>query len=95
MSQTATILVDRFKKHPLYEKKFKTTYGEILGEKNKRVPQEFTDALTKQPLIANKQFYFFDKLELETILKPNLTDIVMQHHYAAKPVNSFLKEALG
>ena len=79
----------------LNEKKFKTTYGEILGEKNKRVPQEFTDALTKQPLIANKQFYFFDKLELETILKPNLTDIVMQHHYAAKPVNSFLKEALG
>ncbi|MBU2494100.1 MAG: DUF2461 domain-containing protein [Bacteroidetes bacterium] len=79
----------------LNDKKFKTTYGEISGEKNKRVPPEFAEALAKQPLIANKQFYFFDRLDHETILKPNLTDIVMKHYHTAKPINTFLKEALG
>ena len=79
----------------LKEKKFKTTYGEILGDQNKRLPVEFDKLKEEQPLIANKQFYFFDKLELDTILKPNLTDIVMKHYQIAKPVNAFLKEALG
>ena len=79
----------------LNEKKFKNTYGEIHGEKNKRLPVEFDRIKDVQPLIANKQFYFFNKLELETILKPNLTDIVMKHYNNAKPMNKFLKEALG
>lgn len=79
----------------LNEKKFKTAYGEIHGEKNKRLPVEFDKLKEVQPLIANKQFYFFTKLELETILKPELTDIVMKHYHIAKPMNRFLKEALG
>lgn len=79
----------------LNDKKFKTTYGEIHGEKNKRLPVEFDKIKDEQPLIANKQFYFFDRLDLETILKPNLTDIVMKHYHVSKPMNAFLKEALG
>ena len=79
----------------LNDKKFKTTYGEIHGEQNKRLPVEFDKIKDEQPLIANKQFYFFDRLDLETILKPNLTDIVMKHYHIAKPMNTFLKEALG
>lgn len=79
----------------LNEKKFKNTYGEMRGEQNKRLPVEFDKLKDVQPLIANKQFYFFNKLELETILKPSLTDIVMKHYHDAKPMNKFLKEALG
>ena len=86
--------LDEFSKL-LKDKIFKTTFGEIHGEQNKRLPIEFDRIKEKQPLIANKQFYFFDRLDLDTILKPNLTDIVMKHYHIGKPLNTFFRHALG
>ena len=50
--------------------------------------------MAKQPLVANKQFYYMAELEAETILKKNLPDIMMQYYLAGKNMNAFLKRAM-
>jgi uncharacterized protein (TIGR02453 family) len=79
----------------LKDKNFKKYYKTIRGEQNKRIPKEYNDIFEKQPLIANKQFYYFTELDPAKILSKNLTDNLMKFYYAAKPMNSFLKKALG
>jgi uncharacterized protein (TIGR02453 family) len=54
------------------DKSFVETFGEIHGEKNKRVPPEFTDTVESQPLIANKSFYYFFKQKPESLTKEGL-----------------------
>lgn len=75
---------------------FTETFGEILGEKNVRIPKEFKEVAEKQSLIANKQFYFFTKLPVETIYKEELKDIMLAHFTVMKPVTDFfMKPVLG
>ncbi|MCB9208437.1 MAG: DUF2461 domain-containing protein [Ignavibacteriales bacterium] len=78
----------------LSDKIFKKYFGEILGEQNKRIPKEFNEAVKKQPLIMNKQFYFFAEIPEKKILSKNLSQELMKYYYAAKPLNVFFKEAL-
>ncbi|MCW8850898.1 MAG: DUF2461 domain-containing protein [Melioribacteraceae bacterium] len=79
----------------LNDKNFKKYFGSIRGEQNKRISSEFTNALAKQPLLANKQFYYFTELEPKKILTKNLPESLMTFYFAAKPMNKFLKKALG
>jgi uncharacterized protein (TIGR02453 family) len=74
---------------------FKKRYGSIRGEKNKRITKEFEEAAKTEPLIANKQFFYWAEVDPEIILKPNLSDILMEYYHAGKTVNDFLKEALN
>jgi len=78
--RTANAFVDRF--------------GEIQGEKNKIVPKEFKEALAKEPLIANKQFYFMAELPPKNVTSPKLVELLMEHYKAMKPMNDFLAMAL-
>ena len=77
------------------EKNFKKHFNEIRGEKNKRLSNEFKTVVEKEPLIANKQFYYFGDIDIKKILSKNLTNDLMKYYFAAKPMNSFLKEALS
>lgn len=79
----------------LNDKNFKKHFGTIRGEQNKRISKEFANALDKQPLLANKQFYFFSELEPSKILAKNLPETLMKFYFAAKPMNRLLKEALS
>jgi len=76
------------------DKNFKNHFNEILGEKNKRLPAEFHDALKKQPLIANKDFYVFKDLTADLIVESDLGDILMEYYYAAKPLLRFFMIAI-
>jgi uncharacterized protein (TIGR02453 family) len=76
------------------EKDFKKVFGTVHGEKNKRLSKEFDEVLKKQPIIANKQFYYFTEIDSQKILSKTLGNSLMKFYYAAKPMNSFLKEAL-
>jgi uncharacterized protein (TIGR02453 family) len=78
----------------LKDKNFKKFFGSIRGEQNKRIPNEFREATIKQPLLANKQFYYFSELGSDKILSKNLSTTLMKFYHAAKPMNSFLREAL-
>ena len=75
-------------------KKFKSMWGEIQGDKNKRIPKEFHEALEIQPLIANKQFYVMAKFDVDKILDPKLPKLIMDYYKSAKPMGDFFMEAI-
>jgi uncharacterized protein (TIGR02453 family) len=75
-------------------KAFVEHFGEIQGEKNKIVPKEFKQALAKEPLISNKQFYFMAELPPKQVTSPKLIELLMEHYKAMKPMNDFLAAAL-
>ena len=79
----------------LKEKDFKKYFGTIHGEQNKILPAEFKEIAKTQPLIANKQFYYFGKLPQNKILSKTLTKDLMKYYFAAQPMSKFLQEALG
>jgi len=73
---------------------FKEHYGEVQGEKNKRLPKEFQAPAELQPLIFNKHFYFMTELEPALLLEEDLPQRLMDHYRAGKGLNLFLKSAL-
>lgn len=78
----------------LNEKDFKKYFKTIQGEQNKVIPAEFKEAAQSQPLIANKQFYYFHTLTQNKILSKNLTDDLVKLYLCAKPMNNFLTNAV-
>ncbi len=84
----------KFKK--LYsDKEFLKRFGEIRGERNKVMPAEFKAAVAKEPLLANKQFYYMAALPAKIVTDPKLADIIIDHYKTMRPMNAFLAAALG
>lgn len=79
------------------DKKFQAIYKEIQGEKNKRIPKEFKEAVLLEPLIANKQFYFMAQYEEDEtlLLKDNLMDWVLEHYEAGMAWNGFFNKIIN
>lgn len=75
------------------DKDFQDKFGKIQGEQNKRIPPEFRAVLEKEPLIANKQFYYSASLPPEIITSAELPEKLMEYYLAGKKVNDYLKEA--
>ena len=74
------------------DKKFRKTYGDIHGAKNKVIPKEFKEAGTEEPMIYNKQWYFFAEYEPETLLSNDLDKKILECHNAALPLKSYLNK---
>ena len=85
--------MDAFQK-ALNDKEFKSKYGEIRGEKNKVIPSELKDSAEKEPLIYNKQFYYFGEMKPDVILKDDLIEKVFEYYMAAKGIREFLSKAI-
>lgn len=75
------------------DKNFKEKFGVIQGEKHKRVPEEFQSTAVKEPLIANKQFYYMAELKPDLLINNELPDKLMEYYLAGKKLNDFLKSA--
>jgi uncharacterized protein (TIGR02453 family) len=75
------------------DKKFKEVFGSIEGEQQKRLPEEFKPVVAKEPLIANKQFYYSTTLPVKLINSPDLPDKLMECYLAGKKLNEFLRQA--
>jgi uncharacterized protein (TIGR02453 family) len=73
---------------------FLEKFGELHGEENKRIPEEFMEAAKKQPLLFKKSFYYFHKFEPEIILSDSLLETCMTYYLAGKPVGDFLAKAM-
>ena len=71
-------------------KKFVGKYGEIKGETYKRIPPELQDVYEKEPLILNKQFYYYAEHKADFVTSKNLLKEIMNYWKAAKPLNDFL-----
>jgi len=83
----------KFKKayeNPVFQK----VYGEIRGEKNKIIPKTLQEAAAKEPLIFNKQWYFYTEFEPEIILADNLDEIILNCYEAGRPVEEFFNELI-
>ncbi|MES2766208.1 MAG: DUF2461 domain-containing protein [Bacteroidota bacterium] len=76
------------------EPAFKKLYGELKGEKNKVIPKEFKETFAAQPLVANKQFYYWAELPANIVLKENLAEYLMEYYHAGQNVNEFLKSVM-
>lgn len=84
---------DEFSK-ALADKRFAKFYKTIRGEQNKRLPAELTEIQKRQPLIANKQFYYYADLDPSLITNTKLLDSIFEAYEASKPVKDFLQKAI-
>lgn len=71
-------------------KTFVQNFTQVLGEKNKVLPEPFKSFQSKEPLIANKQFYYSTTLEKDLLLNKGLIIKIMEYYKAAMPMNQFL-----
>ncbi len=71
-------------------KAFKEKFGEIEGEKMKRIPKDLREAAEKQALILNKNFYYMASEKASLISSDKLMKTLMDHYKIMKPLNDFL-----
>lgn len=79
----------------LADRAFQKHFVAIRGEANKLLPPEFRDAASKQPLIYNKQFYYWAEHEAQSALRDDLPEFIMKHMQACSPMNEFLMRAFA
>ncbi len=84
---------EKFKK-AYQDPQFVKVFGNILGEKNKIIPKELKESAEIEPLIFNKQWYFYAEFEPETILTDNLDQIILDCYQAGRPVELFFNELI-
>jgi len=73
---------------------FVSIFGAIQGEKNKVLPPEFKELAKKEPLIANKQFYFMTDLDPELAIGETFPALALDYFRTAKPLNDFFRAVL-
>jgi uncharacterized protein (TIGR02453 family) len=73
-------------------KKFKTLFGEIRGEQNKKLDKNLLEAAAQEPLIYNKQFYFYSTFEPETLLNPQLDQFMLECYQTGRPLELFFNQ---
>ncbi|GAA4276573.1 DUF2461 domain-containing protein [Aquimarina mytili] len=75
-------------------KDFVQKFGEIRGETMKRIPKEWKVACEKEPLIANKQFYFVGEEAPGLITSKTLIGVLMEYWTIMRPINEYLTKAI-
>lgn len=79
---------EKFRK--LYtDKAFVRMFGEIIGEKNKILPAHLKEAAAAEPLIFNKQWYFYTEYPAEDVLRDDLDDLILGCFEVGKPLEQF------
>ncbi|MEM7367126.1 MAG: DUF2461 domain-containing protein [Bacteroidota bacterium] len=73
---------------------FKETFGQIQGEKNKRLQEPFKELSERQPLLFNKSFYYFKTFPADSILKEDFAQQLIQTYEACRPISEFFHEAI-
>lgn len=69
---------------------FKNKFGVVRGEVYKRIPKELQDIYNKEPLIANKQYYYVAEKGADFVTSANLLEEILDHWLAAKNLNEFI-----
>ncbi|MFN8288322.1 MAG: DUF2461 domain-containing protein [Chitinophagales bacterium] len=78
----------------LNDKAFKEKWKTLQGDKSKILPPEYKEFLKEQPLIANKQFWYYANLSRKDVTGDKLDDLILSHFRAALKMNSFLLETI-
>ncbi len=76
------------------DSEFRNCFGEIQGERNKRLDKKYSDLEDELPHIANKQFYAMAKFKTSTFVKDNnQVEALMKYFRAIQPLHAFLNRA--
>ncbi len=75
-------------------KKFVDSYNEIHGEKHKRLSPELKEPANEEPLIFNKEFYWYFCIDASEILKDGLTTEILSKYKDASEVREFFINSL-
>ena len=78
----------------LADKNFVEKFGTLQGEKNKVLPPDYKEFVKEQPLIANKQFWYWATLSRKDALSEDLDKILLSHFKAGYKMNKFLLQAM-
>ncbi len=73
---------------------FQSHFGEIRGDKNKRLPEIYTSLSSKIPEIMNKKFYFEHNFPTSELFNEDLSHIIVSYYKIGYPLISFLRTAL-
>ena len=76
----------------LKRKAFKDRYGDLQGEKNKIIPAEFKQAAISEPLLYNKQFFYWATLNKNLFTSKDAVKDILTYYKAAKPVQDFFAQ---
>ena len=76
------------------EQQFTEQFGELKGEAMKRIPKEWQQAIEKEPIIANKQFYFVTEKPSDLILSEQLIEELIGYWKIMQPLNDYLTKAI-
>ncbi|MFM7005696.1 MAG: DUF2461 domain-containing protein [Flavobacteriales bacterium] len=74
------------------QKEFKALFGKIHGDRNKKIDKDFQEAAAKEPLLFNKQFYFYSTFEAERLLDPALDDLLLKCYEVGRPLELFFNQ---
>jgi uncharacterized protein (TIGR02453 family) len=73
---------------------FKEVFGTILGTKNKILSKDLKEAAEKEPLIFNKQWYFYKQFEPEIIISEDLDQVILKCYEAGRPVEEYFNDLI-
>lgn len=76
-------------------KAFAKHFGEIRGERNKRLPKDLAALADDQPLVFNKQWIFWQEWpDPKLLLSPDLDAFIVDRWHAGRALNDMLKSAV-
>lgn len=75
-------------------KKVKEAFGDVKGEKAKRIDRELALHVEELPIIQNKQFFYMKKVTIDDFLNADQVRMITDHFEAASEAHRFLIEAL-
>lgn len=81
--------IDEFQKI-ISNTEFVSNFGSVKGDKNKKIDSQFKEAVLKEPLLFNKQFYVMHSFEAERTFEFDFVDYVMSVWHSAQDFNSIL-----
>lgn len=76
------------------DKSFIKTFGEIRGDKHKRLPKEIASIAHEVPHLFHKSFYYYKSYPAEMALDDLLINNIAEDYRNAIPINSFFAAAL-
>ncbi len=79
----------------IHTTEFVEHFGEIKGEIQKRIPDEFKDAAQKNFHISLKQFYFVTEIDNQIIMSDRLMEEIIRYYKVSHPLITFLTKAIG
>ena len=80
----------------LRDRTFRRVWGQLQGERNVRLPAEFSEAARRFPLLYHKQFYcWVEYAGTKPVLRRDLADFLMRHYRSARPILLWLRKAVA